>query len=53
MMGIYQGILNPLPSTLKYRLKINIIQMINLYQLGDKKEGIVPLKVLKVSMSTT
>jgi hypothetical protein len=47
LVGYHHGHLNPLPSSWKYPTKMNVIQMITLFQMGNPSEGVAPLKLLK------
>jgi hypothetical protein len=46
IVGFHHGVLNPLPSSWRYPKKMNVIQMITLYQIGCKAEGVPALKLL-------
>jgi hypothetical protein len=45
-VGFHHGHFNPLPSSFRYPKKMNIIQMITLYQMGSPSDGVPPLKML-------
>ena len=46
-MGHHHGSLNPLPSTWRYLKELNVIQLMNLWLLGNKQEKVPPLEMLE------
>jgi hypothetical protein len=45
-VGFHHGHFNPLPSFYRYPKKMNIIQMMTLFQIGNQSDGVPPLKLL-------
>ncbi len=45
-IGYHHGHLNPLPASWRYPEKMNMVQMITLYQMGSPSDGVPPLMVL-------
>jgi hypothetical protein len=46
-VGNHHGKLNPLPASWRYPSRMNVIQMITLFQMGCPVEGVCPLKLLR------
>ena len=46
LVGFHHGVLNPLPSMWRYPKRMNLIQMITLYQMGSPSESVPPLKYI-------
>ena len=44
-MGYHHGKLDPLPSTWKYPNGCNVIQLLNLWLIGNRKENVPPLAI--------
>ena len=44
-MGYHHGKLNPLPSTWKYPNGCTVIQLMNLWLIGNRKENVPPLAI--------
>ena len=44
-MGYHHGKLNPLPSTWQYPNGCTVIQLMNLWLIGNRKENLPPLEI--------
>jgi hypothetical protein len=49
-VGIHHGKFNPLPCSWKYPEKMNVIQLITLYQMGCPAESVPPLRLLRANL---